>query len=135
MTDSTKTCPWCAEEILIAALKCKHCGSMVDPDSGGSVQSESILTDYAANLFRGVEAVGGRLRISTCRLIFESHKVNLQKTQLEILMSDIQSIEKKRVLGIAPTGLHVTTKGGKTYKFVSHHRDEIIRHIQPRITG
>jgi hypothetical protein len=25
----TKQCPFCAEEILIAAIKCKHCGSQV----------------------------------------------------------------------------------------------------------
>ncbi|SEJ33990.1 Superinfection immunity protein [Pseudomonas linyingensis] len=25
----TKTCPYCAEEILLAAKKCKHCGSEV----------------------------------------------------------------------------------------------------------
>jgi hypothetical protein len=134
MEESTKICPWCAEEILEAALKCKHCGSMVDSNSGGSVQSESILTDYAASLFRGVESVGGRLRVSTRRMMFEPHLVNVQKMPLEILLGDIKSIEKKKVLGFAPTGLHVTTKGGKIYKFSSHHRDEIIGHIQSRMT-
>ena len=33
MSDSeTKTCPFCAEEILVAAVKCKHCGEFL-PDS------------------------------------------------------------------------------------------------------
>lgn len=34
-TDSpdTKPCPWCAEEILVAAKKCKHCGEFLTGDS------------------------------------------------------------------------------------------------------
>jgi uncharacterized protein (DUF983 family) len=30
MTEATKRCPFCAEEILAVAKKCKHCGSMLD---------------------------------------------------------------------------------------------------------
>jgi hypothetical protein len=26
----TKNCPFCAEEILLAAKKCKHCGEFLD---------------------------------------------------------------------------------------------------------
>jgi TM2 domain-containing membrane protein YozV len=27
----TKKCPFCAEKILVDAIKCKHCGEIVDP--------------------------------------------------------------------------------------------------------
>ena len=31
---STKTCPYCAEDIKEAAVKCRHCGSMLGPRPG-----------------------------------------------------------------------------------------------------
>lgn len=30
MTEAIKRCPFCAEEILAIARKCKHCGSMLE---------------------------------------------------------------------------------------------------------
>ena len=28
--DNTKACPYCGEEILAVAIKCKHCGSTLE---------------------------------------------------------------------------------------------------------
>ena len=35
MSDETKKCPFCAEEVLAVAIKCKHCGSMLSGAAPG----------------------------------------------------------------------------------------------------
>lgn len=36
MTDETKLCPFCGEEILAIAKKCKHCGEFLDGNENSS---------------------------------------------------------------------------------------------------
>lgn len=38
-------CPYCKETILDGAIKCKHCGSMLNPDPTHAVNDDRITTD------------------------------------------------------------------------------------------
>ncbi len=38
-------CPYCKEDILDGAIKCKHCGSMLNLDPANTINIDSITTD------------------------------------------------------------------------------------------
>nr|WP_198044629.1 GRAM domain-containing protein [Lysinibacillus timonensis] len=87
---------------------------------------EKILVEKTpANLFKGMEAVGGKLTITDKRLIFNAHKLNLQGGATEIHLTDIDSVTKASTFKIIPNRLIVHTKEGKTYKFVVYKRDKL----------
>ena len=51
MSEAIKRCPFCAEEILADAKKCKHCGSLVDVDSPVLAATKPLpLADYGVAL-------------------------------------------------------------------------------------
>ena len=42
--EETKNCPYCGEEILAGAKKCKHCGEWLDEHSEGtSLETEAVV--------------------------------------------------------------------------------------------
>ena len=58
-------------------------------------KNERILGDVASNLFRGLEGVGGRLKITNQRLIFEPHALNIQREILEIPLNKIKEVTRR----------------------------------------
>ncbi|URN93783.1 MAG: GRAM domain-containing protein [Candidatus Pristimantibacillus lignocellulolyticus] len=94
---------------------------------------ENIHFDVFANLFRGIESVGGKLKISDGSLLFTSHALNIQQGSTEIIIDQITSIKKRNTLGIVPNGMLITTRDGVEYKFVVWNRQRIIEFINKRL--
>jgi|SRR5580693_9197105 hypothetical protein len=91
---------------------------------------EVTLIEVAANLFRGAEAVGGRMQITTHRILFKAHAVNIQKEPAEIDLKDVVDAGTWSTLGVVPNGMYVRTKYGTEYKFVVWGRSNLIKIIQ-----
>ena len=53
--NTERSCPWCAETILVAAKICKHCGKEVEPPV--SEQVEPPVSDQAEKLRARLEAL------------------------------------------------------------------------------
>ncbi len=92
-----------------------------------------IGTSKAANLFRGREAVGGRLHFDEKGMTFQSHKVNIQKGQSRIHYNEIKHIKAFRTLGIVPNGMAIVTKKGKEYRFVINNRKAIMAFLNGKV--
>ena len=93
---------------------------------------EEILSDTVANLMRGFEGVGGRLKITNQRLLFEAHSFNLQSMPTEIPLEYIVEVKKVNNAGFIPNGLLICTKNVE-YKFVVWGRGKLITIIDDQI--
>jgi len=83
----------------------------------------------AANFFRGVESVGGKIYFDETGFTFKSHRFNLQKGETRIDYPSIILIKRRNTLGIVPNGISVFTEGGFEHKFVINNREEVIEFL------
>lgn len=96
-------------------------------------KQETVYFDVFANLFRGIESVGGHLKITDRTMLFTSHALNIQTGSTEIPINQITSIKKRNTLGLVPNGILVETRDGMQYKFVVWNREKIIDFINDKI--
>jgi hypothetical protein len=79
---------------------------------------ERIIHETPASHYKGVEAVGGKLVLTNERLIFKSHKFNIQNHQLSFLLTEIVKADPYKTLGLINNGLAFTTNDGTIEKFI-----------------
>jgi hypothetical protein len=99
-----------------------------------NLANETIVFEGPANHFRGVESVGGYLYLGSGGLVFESHKLNVQKHKLVIPLPDILEVKPALTLGIVPNGMLIITKNNDRERFVVNNRRQWIAAIQKAIS-
>lgn len=95
---------------------------------------ETIEYEGPANLFRGVEGVGGKIFLTTHRFIFASHKFNIQKGNTEIFYSNIQNVEPRKTAKLVDNGIRITTLDSQSFDFVVNDRDRWIQILEDKIS-
>src|SRR5690242_4507407 len=90
------------------------------------MEPERLLIEVSANMFRGLEAVGGKLTVTNRRLVFRPHAVNVQTQPEEVPIENLAGAAPCNTLGIVPNGMLVTLKDGSTRRFVVSRRSELI---------
>ncbi len=104
-------------------------GKNITPELG---EEEQIQVTGPANLFKGVEGVGGKLFLTNKNIIFKSHKLNIQTGQTTIPYNDIVDLKTRKSGYIFNNGLRIITKD-KYYDLVVGKRDEWIEQIKTRL--
>ncbi len=96
---------------------------------------ESLLKQSKANFQRGIETVGGHLYLTTQRLIFESHRFNVQAGATAIDLREVTGVQKGwtkflGVLPIFPNAIVVATSDGRQHEVVCSKRGDWLAAIE-----
>ena len=84
---------------------------------------ENVIKEGRANMQRGLETVGGKLTLTTHRLVFDAHSLNLQRGATEVPLGQItaQRAAWTKFLGVlpmAPNSIVITVAEGQEHSFV-----------------
>jgi hypothetical protein len=87
---------------------------------------DTVLLQQPANMFRGIESVGGTVSISSRGVQFQPHAVNVQGGGELILFADVVDIQPVNTMGVVPNGAVLLLRGGGERRFVLNDRDAFI---------
>ncbi|MEW4371013.1 hypothetical protein [Paenibacillus kandeliae] len=85
-----------------------------------------VRKNIMANLFKGIEGVGGLMHITNQRIVFTPHALNVQTGPVDIWIEDIVQMGKRNTLGFVPNGMRIIVANGTEYRFVVWKRGELM---------
>jgi len=98
-------------------------------------ENERVEIKGPANVFRGMESVGGYLFLTNKKMIFKSHKINIQTGQTDIDYKSIEDLSERKTAKLIDNGIRVKTKDGIEFDFIVNQREIWINKISERIVA
>lgn len=83
-----------------------------------TADNENIIKEGGANHFKGKEGVGGKLVLTDKRLIFKSHKFNIQNHQDNFDLEQIEKLQATKTLKFLENGLTLELANNDRHKFI-----------------
>ena len=87
-------------------------------------EGETVIKEGGANHFKGSAGVGGKFVLTNKRLIFKSHKSNLQNHQETYDLSQLVSARATKTLNLFNNGLTIELTDNEIHKFVVDEPDK-----------
>lgn len=103
--------------------------------SSDITKGKIIILEGGANHFKGAEAVGGWLYLTSDEIIFKSHAFNFQAHQTVIPLEQVVNVKTVATLGLIPNGLQIIINNGTIEKFVVNNRKKWIEKINNTISS
>jgi len=80
-----------------------------------------------------MEGVVGKIILTDEKLIFKSHKINIQRGQTDIKYENINKIIERKTAKLIDNGIRIKTKDAKEFNFVVNEREKWIKKLNEKI--
>jgi hypothetical protein len=104
--------------ILFALTMQYVAGRLYKKNTVELADDERVMKEGPANHFKRKEGVGGKLVLTNRRLIFKSHKINIQVHQHHFDLGQIERVKTTRTLRFLENGLTVELTNNESHKFI-----------------